>query len=361
MNVPESVARSREITYRVSLIILATIATLVALKYAQELVAPMALAFVTAVVFAPVTDGLARIGLPRWLSALSFLTVLLLLCGLVALVIEPGLRRLIEELPTIRWQLRMALQDLQGALRSFQDVNEGVKEVIKEATGNGDAQDAPSPAADMPNLTDAVLLAPYLIAQMLIFAGTLYFLLISRLELYAGVSRLVGGRDGAADFKLRLRRAEEMVSRYFLTVTFVNAGLGVAVAAAMSLIGLSMPIAWGIAAMILNYILYLGPGIFAVALLLAGVVSFSGAMVLLPMASFLFLNVLEAQFVTPLLVGRSMAINPLLIFASVVFWIWFWGPIGGIVAIPLLLMVLVVSESPLLGDGTETPKVNAAA
>jgi len=127
------------------------------------------------------------------------------------------------------------------------------------------------------------------------------------------------------------------VSRYFLAISTVNAGFGIAVLIAMTVLGMPYPVLWALATFLMNYLLYLGPALVAVAVLLVGFFVFDGVMVLVPMAVFLSLNVIEAQFVTPTFVGRQMRVNPLMVFLSLIFWLWLWGPIGGIVAIPLLV------------------------
>jgi predicted PurR-regulated permease PerM len=129
----------------------------------------------------------------------------------------------------------------------------------------------------------------------------------------------------------------------------INAGLGAATAMALQAMGLPGGLLWGVVAFLMNFIVYLGPAIFIVALLFAGVAAFDGGMALAPALTFVVLNGIEGQFVTPALVGRNMALNPLLVFLALIFGIWLWGPIGGIVAIPLLLWVLV------LNDGLKAP------
>jgi predicted PurR-regulated permease PerM len=132
------------------------------------------------------------------------------------------------------------------------------------------------------------------------------------------------------------------VSSYFLAITFVNAGFGTLVTLAMLVLGMPQPILWGIATFLLNFILYLGPALVAAALLIVGIVSFDGAYSFVPVAVFVMLNMVEAQFVTPSVVGQQMSLNPLLVFLSLVLWLWLWGPVGGLVAIPLLVWVLII-------------------
>jgi predicted PurR-regulated permease PerM len=102
------------------------------------------------------------------------------------------------------------------------------------------------------------------------------------------------------------------------------------------------PLAWGLIAATLNYILYIGPAVFAVSALLGGVLAFDGAMGILPAALYISMNACEGNFITPTLVGKNMQVNPLLIFLSLIFWLWLWGPLGGVVAIPILLYILAI-------------------
>ena len=99
-----------------------------------------------------------------------------------------------------------------------------------------------------------------------------------------------------------------------------------------------------------------GPALVAAALLLAGLLSFDGLAGLAPAALFVSMNAIEGQFVTPALVGRHMHVNPLLVFLSLVFWLWLWGPIGGIVAIPVLVWTLyLLGRLDWEPEGTTVP------
>jgi predicted PurR-regulated permease PerM len=188
------------------------------------------------------------------------------------------------------------------------------------------------------------MLAPSLLGQSLTFAGTLFFFLIGRGQIYDFVTQRLSAPDRRAVTSNRLRDAEAQVSRYFLTITATNAGLGLATAAALIAIGLPDAALWGALAFALNFIVYLGPAILAIGLVVAGIAVFDGPMVMLPAAAFLALNLIEGQFVTPAIVGNRLAVNPLVVFLSIIFGIWLWGPIGGIVAIPVLLWLRVLSS-----------------
>ena len=157
-----------------------------------------------------------------------------------------------------------------------------------------------------------------------------------------------GGKIDRLDVNLNYKvlcAAEARVSKYFLAITIVNAAFGGLVTVALSMIGLPGAMVWGLVAFLANFILYLGPAVLAAALLLAGLIQFDGAMQFAPTAIFVTMNMIEGQFVTPSFVGKQMSVNPLLVFVSLSFWLWLWGPLGGLVAIPVLVWSLHVLES----------------
>ncbi len=157
--------------------------------------------------------------------------------------------------------------------------------------------------------------------------------------------------------KRRFRVAEKLVSRYFVAITIVNFALGIAVTGIMTALGMPLPYVWGLAAALLNYVLYLGPAVMAALLLVGGLVNFDGLMVAAPAAAFMVCNLIEAQFVTPAFVGRHVRLNPLLVFMSLVVGLWFWGPVGGIVAIPVLVIAVAMSNE---GFDREPPRAAPA-
>ncbi|SMX42609.1 AI-2E family transporter [Maliponia aquimaris] len=350
MAIPETVKLARSL--RVSATVLAVLATLTALWVARPIAAPLLLAFVVAVVLGPVQDRLCRAGLPGSAAAMLILLTFLLGGGALLLMAEPLVWRVWDEVPTIRWELRSLLWELRSALQGLKEINE---ELLGAAGGTA-GEDGERGVA-MPTAFDAALFAPVILGQVLVFLGTLYFALTSRQTLYASLCAAVGG----APLRARIDGAERQVARYFGTITLINLGLGVALTLALSALGLPLAIVWGFAAALLNFALYIGPALVAVSLLLAGLINFDGVMVVVPAAIFLFLNGMEAQFVTPSLVGRQMRLNPLFVFLSIVFWLWLWGPVGGVVAIPVLLFVVSLNDQRLAtGDAELAARAPAA-
>lgn len=319
--------------------ILAGIGIIVAfttLDLAQDFFAPVLTALVFGVVLSPLARLLSRIGLRPALSSLITVSVGLMMVACIALLLEPYVARAIEQAPVIWFELRETVEGIRSMMLGLNEIAEDVAQAVDPA-GEGSATGIPP--VDVPSITDALFYAPQYLAQFMIFIGVLYFFLLSRPEIYGWMGATITVLS-AEDFTF----AERQVARYFLTITAINACFGTIVAIVMQLFGMPAPVLWGLMAFLLNFILYLGPIALAATLLVTGLVTFDGALSFAPAAVYLAMNATEGQFVTPALVGQRMSVNPLLVFVSLVFWLWLWGPIGGIIAIPLLIWSVSITQ-----------------
>lgn len=339
-------------TLRVAIVVIALILSFAALKIGSDIFAPMTLAIVTGVMLAPVTDLLERVGFSSGLASSTVLILGVSAIVILAILAEPVIWQIAEELPRIQYELRSIIAEISNLIRGLQEVNREVE----EALGAGPApSDDSSEGGAMPNITSALFLAPVVLAQALVFCGTLFFFLLTRKNMYAWLSLWIGTSDDTEDIQRRFTNAERLVARYFLAISCINAGLGAALGGALFLINMPGPFVWAFVAALLNFVLYVGPMTVVAGLLVAGVVAYDDVMVLAPPAIFLALNMLEAQFVTPTFVGRHISVNPLLIFVSLVFWLWLWGPIGGIIAIPVLVIALALLDIFAIDTSVDGP------
>jgi len=337
---------------RWALIALATIAIFAALWLAKSVFAPLALAFVIAVMLSPLSDFWNRLGVPVIIGSLFSLSLGLAVLTALVLALEPLAANVYEKAPRIKWELRESLTGLQDAMRGLDEVSEEVNKVISPEDPEKADADGEEAGVEMPRLSDALFLAPAILGQVMVFAGGLYFFLLCRQDVYRWLAKFSRGTDDAT--VQGFRKADRLVSRYWLTITMINAGFGIAVAIALQLIGMPGALMWAFVAALMNFVMYLGPVIVAVALTVAGTVVFDGFYSFMPAAIFVTLNVMEGQFVTPSLVGHLMRVNPLLVFLSLCLWLWLWGPIGGIVAIPLLVWAIAVSNGLSAGQSALT-------
>lgn len=303
----------------IAIVLVALVVVVTAMKLAKGLLAPVTLGLIVGIVAAPGMRLLARLGIPRAVSA----SISLVFVGAATVLLTAGLgpivMDLIGQVPRIEDEIRWWLIDASRAIRGLESVRIELAQSL--------AEDGKEVEAAMPSLLDALLMAPDFAAQLLTFAGTFFFFTLTQNELYAtGIGKAAS-----------LRQADKAVSHYFVIVAAINAGLGTAVFATMTVIGVPSPILWGAAAFLLNFVLYLGPVLLLVALGVVGFTEFTGVYALLPALTYLLLNMTEAQFVTPTFVGHRLRLNPLVVFLAIVFGLWLWGPIGGIVSLPLLV------------------------
>lgn len=315
--------------------IIASVALFAALRFGQGIFAPLLTGLVLGIVCAPLADWIARTGLPRTLASLLVLGFLVLLIVALFLAIGPTINDAARSAPEIWREVTFLLESLRSTIAGVEDLQDSVSEALGESEGGGAQEEDGAEPVDIPGVFDALALAPSLAAALMIFAGSFYFFLLSRSVLYAQVEGSILPWDSRM-----LLRAETRVSRYFLTITLINATFGTLIWLVMTLVGLPQPVLWGLAAFLFNFVLYIGPAALAVAFLVAGILSFEGAKSLLPAILYVSMNMTEGQFVTPTMVGRQMKVNPLMVFVSLVFWLWLWGPIGGVVAIPVLVWTL---------------------
>jgi predicted PurR-regulated permease PerM len=141
-----------------------------------------------------------------------------------------------------------------------------------------------------------------------------------------------------------IEKVRSEVGRFYVTTALINVGLGVAVTFAMMLLGMPTPYLWGTMAAILNFIPYAGATTSLIVLTVVAVISFDGlGHAAAVAASYLTIATIEGQFVQPLLVGRRLQLNPVLVFLALWFGGFFWGIAGIILATPTLVAVKVVA------------------
>ncbi|MEK0165364.1 AI-2E family transporter [Phaeobacter sp. JH20_36] len=326
---------------RMMLLILTALALGLALYVSKPILAPIIFAVVVGIVVSPIADRLQGIGVARVIVASSLLLFSCAIIVLLFLSLEPLISGVVEDLPKIKREIKSWVYMMSGLLRGIEAISQEIEQTVGTRGAEADV------ASGFPTLMDALWVAPNFGAQVFIFIGTLFFFVLTRTDIYAAAGAL--GK--------RLYRAEHEVARYFAAVTIVNAGLGVATAIGLAVIGIDSALIWGLAAMLLNFILYLGPLMMITGLTFVGMTQLGGAAALLPPALFLGLNLIEAQFVTPAFVGHQLHLSPLVVFLAIVFGLWIWGPVGAIVALPTLLwagQLLRASSEARRSQGPDT-------
>ena len=319
------------------------VAVFFALDIAEYVVAPVLMAIVIGLMFGPVATWLERHGASSPIAATAVVLLFLLILGLGMLALAGPLSTWLERAPQIWRQLQFHMAQFREPLNVLRDLQEELRSI----SGGSDVTVSVEEGTAVESVA---FLAPAIIGQVLLFLASLYFFVATRHQTRHAVLRICTTRKIRWRVACIFRDIEQSVSRYLLSIAVINAGLGVAVGLAMFAIGMPSAALWGALAAILNFIVYLGPTLMAVILFAVGLTqydSLGGSLV--PPLVYLAVNLIEAQFVTPQVIGRTMLMNPFVVILAIAFWIWLWGPIGGFIAIPMLLILYAIAANVIPG------------
>jgi predicted PurR-regulated permease PerM len=315
---------------------------LAALYVASSIILPVVLALVLNLLLQPGVRLLGRLHLPRAIGAL--LTVLLVIgviVGLVAALSVPAAtwaERLPEGIP----RLEAHLQVLKGPIQALQKVIQQAEQVADAPPSRGSIV---SVRRDL-GITGALFAGTRSILDGLFTTVlVLYFLLVAGnifLRRIVEILPTFSNKRQAVDISQQI---QEDISAYLVTITAMNAAVGVTTAVAMYLCGLGDPLLWGTTAFLLNYIPILGPLLGVCIFVLVGMLSFENVWwALLPPALYFGIHLVEGETLTPMLLARRFTLNPVLIILSLVFWFWMWGVPGAILAVPMLAILKIISD-----------------
>jgi predicted PurR-regulated permease PerM len=194
-------------------------------------------------------------------------------------------------------------------------------------------------------------------AEFLLFIATLILFIASWRELRRAMIMNFGEREWRLRTLRILNEIEDHLGNYLLVVTSINVGVGIATGLICAVTGMPNPAGLGALAAILNFIPIIGPVAMFAVLVVVGVVSFPtlGAGLLAP-TLFAVMTFMEGHFLTPMIVGRRLALNALAVFLALAFWTWLWGPMGAFLSSPLLIVALIVKEHLMPSDAPQLPE-----
>jgi len=313
-----------------------------ALYVVSAVILPVVFSFVWNLLLQPAVRLLGRLHLPRAVGALlSILLVIAALVGFVAALSVPT-ANWAERLPEGIPRLEAHLQVIKGPLQALQKAAQQAEQAADAPPGRGSIV---SVRRDL-GITGALFAGTRSVLDGLFTTVlVLYFLLVAGnifLRRIVEILPTFTNKRQAVDISQQI---QEDISAYLVTITAMNAAVGVTTALAMYLCGLGDPLLWGTTAFLLNYIPIIGP-LFGVCILaLVGMLSFESLWwALLPPVLYFAIHLVEGERLTPMLLARRFTLNPVLIILSLVFWFWMWGALGAILAVPMLAILKIISD-----------------
>lgn len=315
-----------------------------ALQAGAEFFLPLTAAIVIAIALVPLLEWLERRGMPSALAAfLALATFLAIINAALAIIVVPAtgwFARLPDSIPRIQSNLA-PLIDFYSTLQRFVDRTLMSVASGTEATAQAVAATAPTSVVDY-----FITSAPAAAIQLFFAVLVIFFFLSGWTRLRKGTIRRRGSFDGAMQTARVIQNVVDATADYLATITMINAILGLTVSLLLWALGMPSPFMWGGIVSICNFVPYLGPIVAAVLLGLGGLMTFDAVgLALLPATIFIGVHLVEANLITPLVLGKRLTINPLLILVSLSFWGWVWGTPGALLAVPLLLILQTVLAS----------------
>lgn len=349
-------------------IITPLILVMAALVLARNFLMPVFLSFLLALTFSPIRRVLQRRGVPPAVTALGLVTGLfVLLAVLIALLAEP-VQQYASDSRRIAANVEWKLRGISETIEKVADAGEQVDEL----TGGGDEPGVAEVKIDQPGVLSHLATSTPLVAGQAIFALVLLFFITASGDMF--YAKIVEASPTFRDKKRAISAArdiERKISRYFLTITTINAGLGVCVGLALWWLDMPNPLLFGVMACVLNFIPYLGALVGVAVTFAIGIITFpTFGHAAVAAGAYLLLTTIEGQFVTPYAVGRSLSLNPVIVFIAVAFWGWAWSFIGMFIAVPLLIAIVAIAQRVegleglvifLSGEGTSSAADEAQA
>lgn len=253
--------------------------------------------------------------------------------------------------PAVTWAKRLpsAVQQLEAKSRTLrlplEQVSHGVQLVSKLGDVEG-ADKVPRVAVVRPGwLQGMVEGAAEFTSQLALTIICAFFLLLDGDAVLERLTAFAPTLAGNRRASMLVGDVGRRMGQYLLTVTCINLGLGSLVAVAFYLLGMPNPLLWGGLAAVLTYIPYLGPAVGLTLVALASFVTFptAGSAALPPLVYFTLAS-LEGNLVTPLVLGHSFRLSPLVVFVWLSLWVWLWSVPGAMLAAPLLMLLRIVCE-----------------
>jgi len=328
-------------------IVLIVLASIAFLYFARPVVLPIFLACVAAMTLKPLIRWLSYCHLPPAISAAIVLFFLLSAIGVGFFQLGRPAVTWLNEAPHHMTEVRQKFQKLFPRLARFNEAATAVNDLgATEAEKTADQKLAP-----IVQVKDSRGTSSFLNWTGTFLAGVcetlvLLFLLLASGDLF--LQKLVHVLPTLRDKKRAVEISHEIqqnISHYLFSVSLINIGLGMVVGGGLYFMNIPNAAMWGMFVAAANFVPYFGPFAGVLVLGAVGLLTFDSLWQgLLPPAWYLLLHALEANVVTPVLLGRRFTLNPVVIFVSLIFWTWLWGVPGALLSVPILVSIKVICD-----------------
>jgi predicted PurR-regulated permease PerM len=324
-------------------IVMIVLGTIAFLYFARPVILPIFLACVGAMTLKPLIRWLSCCHIPPALSAAVVLCFLVSAIGIGFFQLGRPALTWMNEAPQHMTELRQRVLKIFPRLTRFNKAaaavnNLGATEDEQEKVTVVEVKTSRVPSTFI-NWTGTFLAG---IGETLV----LLYLLLASGDLF--LQKLVHVMPTLHDKKSAVEISHEIqqnISNYLFSVSLINIGLGIVVSGGLYFMGVPNAAMWGMLVALLNFVPYFGPAAGIILLGAVGLLTFDTLwQAILPPAWYLLLHLLEANLITPVLLGRRFTLNPVVVFVSLIFWTWLWGVSGALLSVPILVSIKVICD-----------------
>ncbi len=318
------------------------ISIIVALYFARDFLLPVVLALFIALTLRPAIRFLEKYWVPPWLAASAFISILIAAGAVAVYLLSSPLSSWIDQAPQLQQKFFSKFAGLADVLKKFSSLTDQIENASTPVQGSP-VQEVVIREHSFPSIL--VSLTGYPIQFAVTLAATLVivlFLLSSGDLFYQKLVRILPNLTARKQALHIVHDIESEVSTYVLTLSCMNAGLGIVIAFTFHALGMPLPYLWGILIFIFNFVPYVGT---LAGITLAGfmaIVSFDsvGYAMLVPL-SYAAWSLLESEIIRPQILGRRFEMNAVAILLFLAFWTWLWGIAGASIAVPALVTLKI--------------------
>jgi len=301
------------------------------LKASTQLLVPFLLAVFIAVICAPLMIWLKTKKIPTTAAVFLVVALFFLLAATFGTVIGASLSAFYQDLPEYEQKLQQQSQSLISALQGF---GLEVDSVL--------LSDYLDPGAAMKMVAQVFSGLGGVLTNTFLILFSVVFILFEATDFPDKVRRAFGHKTMALE---HFQSFSDSVQRYLLIKTLVSFGTGIFAGIALTIIGVDYAILWGLIAFVLNFIPNIGSIIAAIPPMLIAMIQLGPMSSLLVAGLYVVINTLFGNVVEPRYLGRSLGLSTLVVFLSLVFWGWVFGPVGMLLSIPLTMVVKIGLEN----------------
>ncbi|WP_372737233.1 AI-2E family transporter [Neptunomonas sp.] len=373
--------------YVMAIYVLLALALLYTLYFAKSLLMPILVALLFSLLLSPLVTLFKRFYIPRTLSAILLLAMIGGPVTMLAIELTEPAQKWLAQLPQLSTKLTKELDDISLAIspesapkvdtqasppkdKSFKlfglfGKDDAPEVIVSDGKEGGVHVNSELSEHVMRGGIEKIIsilgATPVVIAQFVAFVILVLFLLVFGPRLYDSYLEIFLSEQKHRRPATLKGKLQKELSRYILTVTIINSGLGIVTAGVFWMMDVDDALLWGALVGVLNFAPYVGPIFALMVLSLAGVTQYGMEWIaLLPAAVYFGINLLEAQFITPTVLGRHLRLNPLILVVWLFIWGWLWGAAGVLLAVPLLVCLkLAAAQLNIMTDWVKLIETSA--